>query len=149
MNPATIQTANDTLTNASASFTQGMGNATGLFPVIAVVFYLAVLAVLVSALTKSEYFERAMEYLQHARATWKYFVDGFVTLVGVGVLFLPAYAITTLDSGTRGMLGLALLGVVVLYAGITLIGYVSRKVLLNPLEDSWDEYTEDNTEVTD
>jgi len=144
------------LQNASADITGAFGNATGLaVPAIIVLVYIvgALLAAQFIApwLAQSDSLERVAGGLAHSLV---YAIKGAAASAVLLVVAAPAYAVLTMDAGTRG---LALRGIALLLGGyvvLNVVGWLADRAVgiyidAHPTAEEWADLWPDTDEEGD
>jgi hypothetical protein len=118
-----LQATPDRFENASSGIANGF-NSTG--PLVLIVG--AVLALVVGILASQRIYYTVLKGTSRFAQSVEYALKGVATLFVVGLLSLPIYVLATIDGQTRLLAGVVLVGCVVAYLGLVLMGYLGEKV---------------------
>lgn len=118
-----LQVTPDRFENASSGLGNSI-NSTG--PLVLVVG--AVLALVVGILASQRIYYAVIKGTSRFAQSVEYALKGVATLFVVGLLSLPIYVLATIDGQTRLLAGVVLVGLVVAYLGLVLMGYLGEKV---------------------
>lgn len=130
-----LQVTPDRFENASSGLADGF-NSTG--PLVLV--FGAVLALVVGILASQRIYYTVLKGTSRFAQSVEYALKGVATLFVVVLLSLPVYVLATIDGETRLLAGVVLVGLVVAYLGLVVMGYLGEMV--------WSRLDEQHESVT-
>lgn len=130
----------DILQNASADLSAGYASSMGLVDITLLTAGIALVVSVLVALRNERFFQRFLEVAGGLAVATYYAVHGIVAVAVFAIVSAPFYLLATADRSTQAALGKYALGAVVVFAGLALVGYVWKHLIVDPIRDNAEKH---------
>lgn len=126
--------------NASgAGLRSSSSGLTGVWPMLFVILWVAVIGALVLAARNSEYFGHLVSVGNALAVSAYYAIHGVAAVTATVIVLAPAYLVATADPSTQSQYGRYALYAVGAYIALAVVGYLFKHYVVTPVVENADE----------